>query len=175
MSISGPPFQHRRPSERMADFAANDPTRIPDGNSAMVAYSRTRSAVRQIVGFVRGAVKRREFITLLGGAAAWPIRADAETSRKRPLIAVLSAITRVDNSPLTAFVDGLKDLGYVEGQNVEIVYRFAEEHLDRFPTLAAEVVALEPDVILGERFRSSNHIMRPCRACRSMCERPDRC
>jgi putative tryptophan/tyrosine transport system substrate-binding protein len=80
---------------------------------------------------------------------AWPARADAETSRKRPLIAVLSAITRVDNSPLTAFVDGLKDLGYVEGQNVEIVYRFAEEHLDRFPTLAAEVVALEPDVILA--------------------------
>ena len=89
----------------------------------MVARSRTRSAVRQILGFVRGAVKRREFITLLGGAVAWPARADAETSRKRPLIAVLSAITRVDNSPLTAFVDGLKDLGYVEGQNVEIVYR----------------------------------------------------
>src|SRR5690349_9630893 len=70
--------------------------------------------------FVRGAVKRREFITLLAGALAWPARADSETSRKRPLIAVLSAITRVDNSPLTAFVDGLKDLGYVEGQNVEI-------------------------------------------------------
>jgi putative ABC transport system substrate-binding protein len=99
--------------------------------------------------FVRGAVKRREFIMLLSGAAAWPLRANAETSRKRPLVAVLSAITRVGNSPLTAFVDGLKELGYIDGQNVEIVYRFAEEHLDRFPGLAAEVVALEPDVILA--------------------------
>jgi putative tryptophan/tyrosine transport system substrate-binding protein len=79
--------------------------------------------VRQILGFVRGAVKRREFITLLGGAAAWPLRANAETSRKRPLIAVLSAITKVGNSPLMAFVDGLKELGYIEGQNVEIVYQ----------------------------------------------------
>jgi putative tryptophan/tyrosine transport system substrate-binding protein len=94
-------------------------------------------------------MKRRKFITLLGGAAAWPLVARAEVSTKRSLIAVLSAIARVDNSPLSAFVQGLKELGYVDGLNVDVVYRFAEEHLDRFPMLAAEVVGLKPDVILA--------------------------
>ena len=95
------------------------------------------------------AMRRREFITLLGGAAVWPLLVRAEVSTKRPLIAILSAIARVDNSPLTAFVQGLNELGYVDGQNAEIVYRFAEEHLDRFPVLAAELVGLKPDVILA--------------------------
>jgi len=95
-------------------------------------------------------VRRREFITLVGGAAAgWPLAAHAEVSTKRPVIAVLSAITKEGNSPLNAFVQGLKELGYVDGVNVHIIYRYAEEHLDRFPLLAAEVVELKPDVILA--------------------------
>ena len=73
-------------------------------------------------------MKRREFITLLSGAATWSIGARAELSPNRPLIAVLSAITKGGNSPLNAFVQGLKELGYVEGLNVDIVYRFAEGH-----------------------------------------------
>jgi putative tryptophan/tyrosine transport system substrate-binding protein len=95
-------------------------------------------------------MRRREFITLFGGSTvAWPLVARAEISTKRPLIAVLSAITKENNSPLNAFVQGLKELGYVDGVNVDIVYRYAEEHLDRFPVLAAEVVELRPDVILA--------------------------
>jgi putative tryptophan/tyrosine transport system substrate-binding protein len=94
-------------------------------------------------------VRRRGFIALLSGAAAWSVGASADVSRKRPLIAVLSAITRVGNSPLSAFVQGLNELGYVDGLNVDIVYRFAEGHLDRFPVLAADVVGLKPDVILA--------------------------
>jgi putative ABC transport system substrate-binding protein len=95
-------------------------------------------------------MRRRQFITLMGGAAAaWPLVAHAEVSTKRPVIAVLSAITKENNSPLNAFVQGLKELGYVDGVNVDIVYRYAEEHLDRFPVLAAEVVELRPDVILA--------------------------
>ena len=95
-------------------------------------------------------MKRRSFIMLLGGAAAaWPLAARAEVSTKRPLIAVLSAITKEANSPLNAFVQGLKELGYVEGLNVDIVYRFAEGHLDRFPALAAELVGLAPDIIVA--------------------------
>jgi putative ABC transport system substrate-binding protein len=95
-------------------------------------------------------MRRRQFITLMGGAAAsWPLAAHAEVSTKRPVIAVLSAITKENNSPLNAFVQGLKELGYVDGVNVDIVYRYAEEHLDRFPVLAAEVVELRPDVILA--------------------------
>ena len=94
-------------------------------------------------------MRRRKFITLLSGVAAWPIAARAEVSTKRPLIAVLSAITNEANSPLSALVQGLKELGYVEGVNVNIVYRFAEGRLDRFPVLAAELVGLSPDVILA--------------------------
>jgi len=95
-------------------------------------------------------VRRREFIALVGGAAAgWPLAAHAEVSTKRPVIAVLSAITKEGNSPLNAFVQGLNELGYVDGVNVDIVYRYAEEHLDRFPLLAAQVVELKPDVILA--------------------------
>ena len=92
-------------------------------------------------------MKRREFITLLSGAAMWSIGARAEVSR--PLIAVLTAITKDDNSPLDAFVQGLKELSYVESLNVDIVYRFAEGHLDRLPVLAAELVALKPAVIVA--------------------------
>ena len=84
-----------------------------------------------------------------GALAAWPLMVRADVSTKRPLIAVLSAIARVGNSPLSAFVQGLNELGYVDGLNVDIVYRFAEGHLDRFPVLAAEVVGLKPDVILA--------------------------
>jgi putative tryptophan/tyrosine transport system substrate-binding protein len=75
--------------------------------------------------------------------------ARAEISTKRPLIAVLSAIIKENNSPLNAFVQGLKDFGYVDGVNVDIVYSFAEGHLDRFPVLAAELVGLKPNVILA--------------------------
>ena len=94
-------------------------------------------------------MRRRKFITLLSGVAAWPIAASAEVSTKRPLIAVLTAITNETNSPLNALVQGLKELGYVEGVNVDITYRFAEGRLDRFPVLAAELVALTPDVIVA--------------------------
>ncbi len=95
-------------------------------------------------------MRRREFITLLGSTtAAWPIVARAEIPTKRPLIAVLSAIRKEGNSPLNGFEQGLKELGYVDGLSVDIVYRFAEGHLDRFPALAAELVGLRPDVILA--------------------------
>ncbi len=86
-------------------------------------------------------MRRRQFITLLGGTAVvWPLVARAEISTKRPLIAVLSAIIKENNAPLNDFVQGLKELGYVDGVNVDLVYRFAEGHLDRFPALASELI-----------------------------------
>ncbi len=95
-------------------------------------------------------MKRRDLFAILGGAiAAWRLPAAAEVSTKRPLVAVLTAITKEKNSPLTAFAQGLNELGYVEGMNLDIVYRFAEGHLERFPVLAAESVELRPDVILA--------------------------
>ena len=94
-------------------------------------------------------MKRRAFIAGLGGAAAWPMVAHAQGSTKRPLITVLSAITREDNAPLRAFVRGMRELGYVDGQNIDIEYRFAEGRLDRFPVLAEELLRLSPNVIVA--------------------------
>jgi ABC-type uncharacterized transport system substrate-binding protein len=95
-------------------------------------------------------LRRRAFITLLGGAAAaWPLAARAQVSTKRPLIGVLVAVMREGNPVLSAFVRGLRELGYVEGQNVDIAWRFAEGRMDRFPKLAEELVRLMPDVIMA--------------------------
>ena len=76
-------------------------------------------------------MKRREFITLLGGAAAVsPLAARAQLSSKRPLIGVMVAVTRPGNPVLDAFVQGLRELGYVEGHNIDIAWRFAEGRMD---------------------------------------------
>jgi len=96
-------------------------------------------------------MRRREVITLLGGAAAaWPLGARAEVAAKRPLIAWLSGGTAQFS---TGFVDnflrGMRDLGYVEDRNFDLVYRFADGYGDRLPALTDEVVRLKPDVILA--------------------------
>jgi putative tryptophan/tyrosine transport system substrate-binding protein len=93
-------------------------------------------------------VKRREFITLLGGAAAWALAASAQQPAV-PLIGVLSPSSVVGAARnIKAFRQGLRDLGYVEGQNVAIEYRFAEGVLERLTSLTAELVALNSSVIV---------------------------
>jgi putative ABC transport system substrate-binding protein len=95
-------------------------------------------------------VKRREFITLLGGAAAaWPFRAGAQQAGKVYRIGVLemtSATLNVAN--VYALRAGLRQLGYFEGQNLVIEYRSADGRDDRFPGLARELLALKVDVIV---------------------------
>jgi ABC-type uncharacterized transport system substrate-binding protein len=95
-------------------------------------------------------IERRKFLGTLGGVAAWPLAARAQqVSTRRPLVAVLSAVTRERNLPLNAFVQGMREFGYVEGENIDIEYRFAEGRLDRFPALADELVRLSPNVIVA--------------------------
>jgi putative ABC transport system substrate-binding protein len=96
-------------------------------------------------------LKRRDFITLLGGAAAaWPLAARAQ-QRKVPVIGILSSRAASDKSSdiYASLRDGLRDAGFVEGRNIIFEYRFAENHYERLPSLAAELVRLKVAVIFA--------------------------
>jgi ABC-type uncharacterized transport system substrate-binding protein len=97
-------------------------------------------------------MKRREFITLLGGAAAWPLAASAQQRERMRRIAVLSGLAADDQDNkvrLAAFQQRLQQLGWTDGHNVRIDYRFAAANAENYRRYAAELVALAPDVILA--------------------------
>jgi putative tryptophan/tyrosine transport system substrate-binding protein len=94
-------------------------------------------------------VKRRKFITLLGGAAAWPLDARAQQPGKLPIIGFLGSSTASAMSQwVAAFLQRLQDLGWVEGRTVAIEYRWAEGRISRAAEIAAEFVRLNVDVIV---------------------------
>jgi putative tryptophan/tyrosine transport system substrate-binding protein len=94
-------------------------------------------------------MKRREFIAGLGSAAAWPVVARAQ-ERALPVIGYLSPQSADDSKFLTVpFLQGLKETGYIDGQNVVVEYRYAENQLDRLPALAADLVRRRVAVIVA--------------------------
>jgi ABC-type uncharacterized transport system substrate-binding protein len=100
-------------------------------------------------------MKRREFLTLLGGAAVassvlWPLAARAQQPRKMPRIGALMPGPLDLSAPfLDAFQQGLRELGYIDGQSIAIERRFADWKLDRLPELAADLVRRKVDVIVA--------------------------
>jgi putative ABC transport system substrate-binding protein len=92
--------------------------------------------------------RRREFLALLGGTAAWPLEASAQQAGKLPTIGYLGATTPA-SAPTwdAAFVQRLRELGWIEGRTVVIEYRWAEGRTERYPEIAAEFVRLKVDVI----------------------------
>lgn len=95
-------------------------------------------------------MRRRDFIALFGGAAvAWPYGALAQQSGKVHRLGKLSAGTKVSRTHLReAFMRGMRDLGYIEGQNLVVEYRYAEGDFGRLPALVRELIEWRPDALL---------------------------
>jgi hypothetical protein len=102
-------------------------------------------------------VRRREFFALTGGLAAWPLSLRAQ----QPASPVLGFLGTGSPEPfahlVTSFHRGLKEAGFVEGQNVRVEYRWAEAQFERLPSLAAHLVAQKVDVILARRAARASH------------------
>jgi putative tryptophan/tyrosine transport system substrate-binding protein len=96
-------------------------------------------------------MRRRDLFTLIGGGvAAWPLAARAQSVPKRRLIAWITGVTQATSSPsIDAFLKGMRELGHIEGSDFDMVYRFSDGYEERLPSLAEEVVRLNPDVILA--------------------------
>ena len=98
-------------------------------------------------------LRRREFITLLGGAAAWPLAANAQQGDRVRRIGVL--MSGDENDPLakarvSAFTQALADLGWTDGRNVRMDLRSGGDDINRIRALAQELVGLQPDIILTD-------------------------
>ena len=102
-------------------------------------------------------MKRRDFITLLGGAAvAWPLAARAQAERMRRLGVLMSVADDSEGqASIKPFQQTLQELGWVEGRNIQIDYRWTEGDAKRIPRYASELVALRPDVI----FETSSSVL----------------
>jgi putative ABC transport system substrate-binding protein len=109
---------------------------------------------------------RRDFITLLGGAAAWPLAALAQQPVRMRRIGVLMPLD--ENDPvwkprLSAFTQALPDLGWTEGRNARMDLRWAGDDTNRIRALAQELVGLQPDIILAHGTPATVALQRGCR------------
>jgi putative ABC transport system substrate-binding protein len=103
--------------------------------------------LRKIFATIQSDKAAREFVTLLGGAAAWPL---AARTQQLPMIGFVNGGSPAGYaSYLTAFHSGLREAGYVEGRDVTIEYRWAEGQYDRLPAIAAEMVDRRPAAIVA--------------------------
>src|ERR671937_748122 len=121
---------------------------VPPCQLLLLAGPEHGRTIPQPEGHMASHIGRRKFLATLGGAAAWPLAARGEQS-PMPVIGFLSSVpfeTRRDQ--VLGFHRGLKESGYVEGQNVAIEYRSADNQVDRLPALAGDLVSRRVDVIV---------------------------
>jgi putative ABC transport system substrate-binding protein len=94
-------------------------------------------------------MRRREFIAGLSGAAAWPVVAGAQSQGRRPLVAFLQIGPQETAAPyLSAFAQGMRDLGSIEGRDYDTINRFSLGEMSRMPLLANDLVRLDPSVMV---------------------------
>ena len=99
-------------------------------------------------------MRRRSFLGILGGAAAWPLATRAQQTAL-PVVGILGGASAAPNAaPLASFREGLRDAGYIEGQNVVIEAQWADGHYDRLPVLAAELVHRPAAIIVASNLPS---------------------
>ena len=108
-------------------------------------------------------VKRREFITLVGGAATvWPLAARAQQGERVRRIGVLMAVAESDadvRSGVALFQQSLQELGWKDGRNIRIDYRWGDADADRIQALAKELVGLQPDVLVAHSTPSAKGLL----------------
>src|SRR6202521_160564 len=113
-------------------------------------------------------MRRREFITLMGGAAvAWPLAARAQQPDRMRRLGMLMNFAESDpgiQASLAAFLRRVGDLGWAEGRNIQIEYRWTVSNADRARTFAAELVAMKPDVILASGGTSLSALLQETRS-----------
>src|SRR5262249_50088257 len=125
----------------MAGGQFQDSARAGHNSAADIACARRRG----------DRMKRREFITLLGGAAgAWPLAARAQQQAKVPRVGILSPAASETAATLTAFREGIRDLGYVERETIAFDFRLSKGIMDALPTLAADLVRISVNVIVTD-------------------------
>src|SRR3977135_4031695 len=92
-------------------------------------------------------MRRRTFLANLGAVAALPVAARAQQAARMPRLGVLLYSKPPEDAQARALQEGLRELGYIDGRNISIEYRFAEGRPERLPDLAADLVRLKPDVL----------------------------
>jgi putative ABC transport system substrate-binding protein len=121
----------------------------PEGSAMATPGQQSRTVEHRLSATLAVGIKRREFIALLCGAVASPKRVLAEANRRRPVIAWLSALGGITAKYVRPFLEGMRELGYKEGRDFDMAYRFADGHYDRLPSLARELVDLDPDIFIA--------------------------
>src|SRR5262245_28838153 len=129
-------------SPQMSPFDPKRTSPPQRGRELLLSRSKPRGA----------AMRRREFVTLLGSAAViWPLAARAQKTARIPRIGVLwhAGSAEEEGRYFTGFIEGLRDLGYTDGSNIILEHRFPNEMPDRFRKMAAELVSMNVDVLVS--------------------------